>query len=100
MSDEPSTPASPGHPRPHVRRALLAASASIAALVMVVSAVGMGTYVWANGQRNRIGTDTVPVPSGSPQPDVADILGKCATHACNYLLLGSDSRQGLSAEEQ
>ncbi len=100
MSDGPATPARQGHPHPHLRRTLLGASAAFAALVMLGSAVGMGAYVWANAQRQTIDIVDAPVPSGSPQPDVHDILGKCATHACNYLLLGSDSRQGLSAQEQ
>ncbi|MGH2635893.1 MAG: LCP family protein [Actinomycetota bacterium] len=66
---------------------------------MIVGAVGMGAYAWTNGQRRLIGNDTLDV-SGSPAPDEADILGKCAERACNYLLLGSDSREGLTPEEQ
>jgi LCP family protein required for cell wall assembly len=75
---------------------LLAASASVAALVMGVSALGMGAYFWTSGQRHTI--PDLPIASGVA-PDVADILGKCAERACNYLLLGSDSRKGLTPEE-
>ena len=97
MSEEPSTPARAGQPQ--LRRAFLAASASVAALVMVVSAVGMGAYVWTSGQ-----VRTIPDPPGGPDGPTGqgpeDIAGRCDDHACNYLLLGSDSRQGLTPEQQ
>jgi LCP family protein required for cell wall assembly len=85
---------------PHVRRALLAASASVATLVMVISAVGMGAYFWTRDQIHTI--PSIPASgSGEPgsQSSSPDILGKCAERACNYLLLGSDSRKGLTPEE-
>jgi len=91
----------PRRSAPGVRRAFLAASAGLSALVMLVSAVGMGAYFWTRGQ---IETFQIPDPppraegaTGTPAPDVA---GRCAERACNYLLLGSDSREGLTPEEQ
>jgi LCP family protein required for cell wall assembly len=96
MSERPNMSVPPARPR--LRRALLAASASAAAVVMVLSAVGFGAYDWANRSRN---TFTPPTEStGSTGPVAEDILGKCAERACNFLLLGSDSREGLTPEEQ
>ena len=97
MSEGPSTPARTGHP--HLRRAFLGVSASISALVMVTSAVGMGTYFWVSSQRQTIAAGSLDDgdPGGTPQVDIA---GRCDTRACNYLLLGSDDRAGPVAAEQ
>ena len=97
MSEGPSTPARVGHP--HLRRSFLAGSASVAALVMMVSAVGMGGYVWTSGRIHKLGATSIDDP-GAGGPVVEDIVGTCAERACNYLLLGSDSRQGLTPQEQ
>ena len=88
-----------GHPR--VRRVFLALTASVFALVMVVAAIGMGGYFWTKGQIRTLGAaPPLPAVSGSPAADPAqDILGRCAEQACNYLLLGSDSREGLTQAE-
>jgi LCP family protein required for cell wall assembly len=82
--------------RPRARRTFLAVSATVAALVTVASAVGLAAYGWTNAQRRTI-PDQRPDASGS---SVQDILGRCAERACNYLLLGSDSRAGLTPQEQ
>jgi LCP family protein required for cell wall assembly len=95
MSDRPSSPARPGRQR--LRRTFLAVAASASALVMVGSVVAMGTYLWASRQIERI--PAVPLPS-SPGAQAVDIPGRCDERACNYLLLGSDSREGLTPEEQ
>src|SRR5688572_25748430 len=78
-------------------RALVGLTASLALLVGLVTA-GL-TVRWV--QLRELGTDggfpTNGVdPSGSPAPTRA---GPCADEACNYLILGSDSRAGLSAAE-
>jgi LCP family protein required for cell wall assembly len=89
-----------GHP--HARRVFIAASASVAALVMVVSGIAMAGYYWTDRQRTTFGggEDTLDEPvDGVPTP-TPDVLGRCAEQACNYLLLGSDSREGLTPEEQ
>jgi LCP family protein required for cell wall assembly len=98
MSENAHAPARSRHP--HVRRLLLATSASVATLVMVISGVGMGAYFWTRSQIEVI--PSAPAGAGatgstSGQPDIA---GVCDERACNYLLLGSDSRAGLSKEEQ
>ncbi|MBA3737408.1 MAG: LCP family protein [Actinobacteria bacterium] len=82
--------------RGSVARALVGVTATLALLVGLVTA-GL-TVQWV-GLRG-IGTDDIfhPVgPSGSPTPAQT---GPCADQACNYLLLGSDSRAGLSPEQQ
>jgi LCP family protein required for cell wall assembly len=95
-------PASVSHPHPHWRRGLLAATASVSAFVMLVSVVAMGTYFWARSQIVTIPEFELPpvdaaAGTASPEPEIA---GVCDDRACNYLLLGSDSREGLSKEEQ
>jgi anionic cell wall polymer biosynthesis LytR-Cps2A-Psr (LCP) family protein len=75
-------------------RAFVGVTASLALLVGLVTA-GI-TVRWV--QLRGIGTEEGfgPVgPSGSPAP-----YGRCADEVCNYLLLGSDSRAGLSPEQQ
>ena len=76
-------------------RALVGVTASLALLVGLVT-TGL-TVRWV--QLRGIGTDRDFYgvgPSGSPTPTSTD---PCADEACNYLILGSDSRAGLSAAE-
>jgi anionic cell wall polymer biosynthesis LytR-Cps2A-Psr (LCP) family protein len=77
-------------------RTLVGVTASLALLVGLVTA-GL-TVRWV--QLRDLGTDEGDWhrvgPSGSPTPTPA---GPCADEACNYLILGSDSRAGLSAAE-
>jgi LCP family protein required for cell wall assembly len=96
---ERSAPASRlGHP--HVRRTFLLVTALVSALVAIVAATGMGLYRYAQAQQRYIGDEgPIAVASGvSPTPP--PITGKCAQKECNYLLLGSDSREGLTKEQQ
>jgi LCP family protein required for cell wall assembly len=102
QTDEPGAPEhapspSPSHPHPHLRRVFLGVTATASAFVMVVAVVAMGTYFWARGQIHTI--PDIQGPTGQQAPTTEDIAGKCAERACNYLLLGSDSRKGLSPEE-
>ncbi len=94
MANEPQLPA----PRPHGRatRVFLAATASLAILVGVVAGAGYASYLAA--QRRLSDIREVPLPgdtSNTPQD-----FGPCAQEACNYLILGSDSRSGLSPQQQ
>lgn len=84
--------------RPRLRRLFLALSAAVSAFVMIAAAVGMGAYFWTRGQIETF--DNVPPSAapGDPSP-VVDVAGRCDDRACNYLLLGSDSREGLTPEE-
>jgi LCP family protein required for cell wall assembly len=96
MANAPS-PQPGGHPR--MRRTLIAAMASVSALIMVISAVSIGAYFWTRNQIRTIPTFVDPsATAGSPTP--APYTGKCAEKSCNYLLLGSDSRAGLTPAEQ
>jgi LCP family protein required for cell wall assembly len=104
MADDTSVQPSGPKGHPHLRRLFLAASASISALVMVIGAVGMGAYFWTRSQITTFEIDTLPAaatpgvsPAANQEPDIA---GKCDTQACNYLLLGSDSREGLTPAQQ
>ncbi|MFM8998648.1 MAG: LCP family protein [Actinomycetota bacterium] len=74
-------------------RILLAVTALVATFVSVGSAVGLGLYALAESSRT-----TIPDAAGSGEG--FDITGTCAAESCTYLLLGSDSREGLSAEDQ
>jgi len=76
-------------------RALVGVTASLALLVGLVTA-GL-TVRWVQLRRLGTGQFDVARPSGSPTPAAT---GECAHDACNYLLLGSDSRAGLSPEQQ
>lgn len=101
MANEPEGPARQGA-HPHLRRTLLAVTASLSAIVTVIGGVAMAGYVWTTWQIRHIGGTPPPVvvsgtPAAAPTPDVG---GPCSKHACNYLLLGSDSRAGLSKADQ
>ena len=77
-------------------RALVGVTASLALLVGLVTA-GL-TIQWVGLREIGVDDDFHLVgPSGSPTPPPT---GPCADEACNYLLLGSDSRAGLSPEQQ
>ena len=58
----------------------------------------MGAYFWTRSQIEVIGPPAAGgTGSTGAEPDIA---GVCDERACNYLLLGSDSREGLTPEEQ
>jgi LCP family protein required for cell wall assembly len=87
---------------PHGRlsRALIAVTASLSLVLGL--ALSVTAVSWWN-LRNEGTGDALPpggvVPSGST-PSPLPPTGKCSEVACNYLLLGSDSREGLTPEEQ
>ncbi len=66
--------------------------ATLALVIAATSAYAYVTYNQAAGDIGRI----EDVPGGGVQHD----FGPCADNVCNYLILGSDSRKGLSAQEQ
>lgn len=81
-------------PHSGLLRALVAITASLSLVVGVASVAGAVRWV----QLRNVGTDagfTATHPSGEAPP-----TGKCTDQPCNYLLLGSDSRAGLSAQQQ
>lgn len=89
-----SIPSPPDAPRPHRRaiRTLIGVSASIALVVSAASAFAYVGYIQADREIGIL----PEAGSGGPQHD----FGPCADDVCNYLILGSDSRSGLSEQEQ
>jgi LCP family protein required for cell wall assembly len=75
---------------------LVGISATLSLMIAAGSAYGFVAYQQANKQGGGI---ILPSPephsSGAPVPD-----DPCAQDICNYLLLGSDSRAGLTADER
>jgi anionic cell wall polymer biosynthesis LytR-Cps2A-Psr (LCP) family protein len=74
-------------------RALVGVTASLALIVGLVTA-GL-TVRWV--QIRNVGTEK---SLGGPVAPEGTKAGPCVDQACNYLLLGSDSRAGLSPEQQ
>lgn len=78
-------------------RALVAVAASLSLVGGL--AVGATAVRWYSLRKVGVDTGAVWVPpagsSGTSYP-----TGPCSERACNYLLLGTDSRAGLSPEEQ
>jgi len=89
-----SSPDPPDAPLPHrsAIRALIGVSASIALVISALSAYAYREYTLAADAIRTL----PPVVSGGQQHD----FGPCADDVCNYLILGSDSRSGLSEQEQ
>lgn len=96
MANDPSVPP-PGREHLRSRLTFLAVTASLSALITLAAGIGMGSYFWARGQIRYIGSAPA---APDERKSVAPIGGPCAHHACNYLLLGSDSRAGLSKAQQ
>ena len=61
---------------------------TVLALVVVVLGVSIGTYFWADGKLKR----DVDLSKVIDRPDAGD--------GTNYLIVGSDSREGLSADDK
>jgi len=98
---DPTTPQHPSTGHPRSRRAFLAATAGLASFVLLLGVAGLGTYFWTRAQIRVIPDVDIDPAGTSPVADQdPDIGGRCAREACTYLLLGSDSREGLSEEEQ
>jgi LCP family protein required for cell wall assembly len=92
MSDTPRAPRS-GHP--HVRRIFLGVASTVSAIVFLVSAFGMGSYFWA---RSKI-IEFHITGDKTGKTGAVEFSYPCSRHPCNYLLLGSDSRKGLTQAE-
>ncbi len=75
-----------------VVRVLVGASATLALLIGAFAAYGVVTYVDAGDE------NTIVIGGGSDPPEAGSV-GPCVEDVCNYLLLGSDSRAGLTPEE-
>ncbi len=88
-----TSPDQPDSPRTHrgFARALVGIMASLSLVVAAVSA-----YAYVEYTRAQISIRPIGEPSSGPQHD----FGPCVDNVCNYLILGSDSRAGLSQAEQ
>jgi LCP family protein required for cell wall assembly len=87
--------ATAGHGR--LARAAVAVTATLSLLIGVGSAYGFVAYQQAGDAGRTIDlTDGNGAPSGGEDRPT----GPCIDDVCNYLLLGSDSRAGLSPEER
>jgi LCP family protein required for cell wall assembly len=77
-------------------RVLLALMATLSLIVAAVGGISYASYRAAEeiGVRKDIFQD----PTASPGANVP--TGPCVEDVCNYLILGSDSREGLSRDEQ
>ena len=84
-------------PRAHGRlvRAFLASTAVLSLVVGVVGAYGYSVFVQAKTTQIHLITSNSSGPVIQPQA-----YGPCVNKVCNYLILGSDSRAGLSPSEQ
>lgn len=85
-------------------RSLVIVSAVLAFLIGAGSVAAFGGYVWAE---RKIGKEAKPwvlvSPSDGASPGVVDwssLVGGECKETCNYLILGSDSRAGLTRQEQ
>ena len=94
MSTEHSDHAPVAHGR--AIRVLLALAATLSLVVGVVGGISYASYRAV--QQVGVGRPFGPGVDPSPGQNVA--IGPCVEGVCNYLILGSDSREGLSREEQ
>jgi LCP family protein required for cell wall assembly len=81
----------PSRSRHRSVRALVGITATLSLVIACVSAGGYVVYLQAQKDITPI-----PEPTIGPQHE----FGPCANDVCNYLVLGSDSRAGLSPAEQ
>ena len=78
-------------------RIAVASSATLALLVGLMSVAGAFAWIQARGENvDDAWVPVAPQSAGTGAPET----GKCSEQACNYLVLGSDSRAGLTEEEQ
>ena len=95
MSEVRSTGATPsGHGRSRVARITVALTATLSLLIGIGSAYGFIAYKQAGGSG-----PTIPPPDPSAPAEVTKALRPCVDEVCNYLILGSDSRAGLTEAE-
>ena len=98
VSETPVLPSGSGHPRPFARW-LVGVSATMSIAIGAGSVFGFVAYVQARSV--GAGVDLEVPTGGSEAADEEErATGPCVDDVCNYLLLGSDSRSGLSAEQE
>jgi len=95
MSD-PSTP----HAHGRLARSIVAITASFSLLLGLGIAVTAVRWVQLRDVGTGVFTPTTVSPSAGTAASSTLRTGACSTGPCNYLLLGSDSRASLSADQQ
>ena len=100
---EPTDDLAPGHRGAFPLQTIMCAgmffvflTVTLSALVTVVAAIVMGGYFSANSAEHP---DDLQPLLGVRCRWSADLLAGATSASCNYLLLGSDSRKGLTEEE-
>jgi anionic cell wall polymer biosynthesis LytR-Cps2A-Psr (LCP) family protein len=79
-----------------VIRVVLAVTASLS----IVVGLGMGAFAARWYTLRNVGVDRGFIPAHGGSGTTYAASGACSNHPCNILLLGSDSRTGLSASQQ
>ncbi|MGZ8629477.1 MAG: LCP family protein [Actinomycetota bacterium] len=97
MSEVPSGDA-PAHGHGRIARATVAITATLSLLIGVGGAYSFVAYKQAGDTGRKI--DLTPEGAGVAAQGEEPPTGPCIDDVCNYLLLGSDSRAGLTAEER
>ncbi|HEY7399421.1 MAG TPA: LCP family protein [Actinomycetota bacterium] len=95
MASEGEGPRERAHGR--AVRAFLATTAVLSLVVGGFGGYGYAAFIQAQGSTQKIGQE-VRDSNGQDLPQLD--YGPCVDHVCNYLILGSDSRAGLTHEEQ
>ena len=95
MKQEPAEGRTP-HAHGRTIRVLLALTATLSLFVAVAGGISYASYEWAQNIGTRTGFQDAD-PSVAPQQQAT---GPCVNNVCNYLILGSDSRAGLSHADQ
>jgi len=90
--EQAPTPPSRSH---RLWRLPVALFAALSVLIAGGAGYGFWFYTWANTKLN-----VVPLPQGGGSGLPEAIGGPCIKGACNVLILGSDSRAGLSKSQQ
>ena len=84
------------HTSGRVTRIILAVTASFAIIV----GLGMGAFAARWYSLRNVGVDQGTFGAGNHQQRTGPPAGACTSRPCNVLLLGSDSRSGLSSAQQ
>src|SRR5216684_3037567 len=95
----PPTPPRSGHPRG--RKVFLVLAGVLALLIAGGSAFSVQAIHSLNGGFTHLATGGLNDPKCNPQTCLPiQAPPRCFTKVCNYLVLGSDSRAGLSKQQQ
>jgi LCP family protein required for cell wall assembly len=100
MADRATGPPIPRSKRPGARKALLLVAAVLAMSVSAASAVAVGAIKHYEQVFTRGGGKVAVGPSCTGSGCIKHVNPYCADHICDFLILGSDTRAGLSKKQQ